>query len=116
VDYQLLALVAIMTATLAVAIRQRMWWGPGGSTNSYQAVISTAAAGLLFFVSGTIGWDLSNSRGFFKGTRWVDGPIWWQMGLGAALLLLATVWARRITPPKARGRRDVPRVDATRPT
>jgi hypothetical protein len=116
VDYQLLALLAIMASIVVVALKQRMWWGPGGSTSSRQAVISTTAAGLLFFVSGTIGWDLSNSHGFFKGTRWVDGPIWWQMGLGAALLLLATFWARRIPPPKTRGRRDVPRVDATRPT
>ena len=95
-DYQLLALIAIMTATVVVVIKQRLWWGPGGSVSPYHQVFSSGAAGLLFFVAGLIGWDLKYSRGWFEGTRWVDAPIWWEIALGTALLLLAGFLARRV--------------------
>ena len=65
-------------------------------TREYQRVISCAAFGLLFAVSGIVGWDLSHSSGWFRGATWVDGPIWWQIGLGSALLLLAGILARRV--------------------
>jgi hypothetical protein len=72
------------------------------SKGNYQRIFSVGCAGLLFFVSGIIGWDLSHSHGLFRGTKWVDGPVWWQIGLGAALVLLAVFWARRVPMPTAK--------------
>jgi hypothetical protein len=69
---------------------------PGRPGYEYQRVITAVAIGLLFFVSGLVGWDLSYSHGWFQGTKWVEGPVWWQVGLGAGLLLLAGFLARRV--------------------
>ena len=72
------------------------------------------AAGAYLFITGVIGLDISYQRGMFQGTRWVDGPIWWQIALGSALLLLGVVFSRRLparwTPapaPQARIVKDV---------
>lgn len=95
-DYQFLLLIALILVVLIVGIRldRRTW--PGRPGWQYQRVISVGFAGLLFFVAGLIGWDLKYSHGFFEGTRWTGAPLWWQTGLGAALLLLAGFWARRV--------------------
>ena len=100
-DYQLLALIALIIAVVIGATRQhsRVW--PGRPGWQYQRVFSVGFAGLVFFVSGIIGWDLSHSHGLFRGTKWVDGPVWWQIGVGSGLLLLAIVWARRVPAHRA---------------
>jgi hypothetical protein len=64
----------------------------------YQRVFSVGFAGLLFLVSGLIGWDLRSISGWFNGARWVDGPVWSQAAVGAVLVLLAGYWARRVPP------------------
>jgi len=97
-DYQLIALIGVMVATVLVGIKLNLW-RPG---YEYQRVFSTAAAGLLFFIAGLIGWDLSHSHGWFQGTKWVEGPVWWQVSLGFGLLLLAGFWARRVPPRPVR--------------
>jgi hypothetical protein len=90
-DYPLIALIGVMIAIAVVGgMRPRR---PGWQ---YQRVFSAGFVGLLFLVAGLIGWDLKYSRGWFEGTKWVDGPIWWQVSLGAGLLLLAVFWARRV--------------------
>jgi hypothetical protein len=91
-DYQLIALIGVMIAVVLVGMKTNIWQ-PG---YEYQRVFSAAAAGLLFFIAGLIGWDLSYSHGFFQGTKWVEGPVWWQVGVGFGLLLLAGFWARRV--------------------
>ena len=91
-DVQLIALIGVMVATVLVGIKLNLW-RPG---YEYQRVFSTAAAGLLFFIAGLIGWDLSACHGWFQGAKWVDAPVWWQVGLGAGLLLLAGYWAQRL--------------------
>jgi len=105
-DYQLLALIALIIAVVIAATRQhsRVWAGRPGW--QYQRVFSVCFAGLLFFVSGVIGWDLSRSLGLVRGTKWVDGPMWWQIALGSGLLLLATFWARRVPLPRRRLERE----------
>jgi hypothetical protein len=100
-DYEFVALIAMMVATVAVGVTLKSWWWPARPRGEYQRVFSAAAAGMLFLVAGVIGWDLSHSHGLFQGTRWVDGPIWWQVGTGTALLLLAGFWARRVPPRPA---------------
>jgi hypothetical protein len=101
-DVQLLLLIALIVAVIVLATRQHSRGWPGRPGWQYRRVFSAGFAGLLFFVSGIIGWDLSHSHGWFRGTRWADGPIWWQIALGAILLLLAVFWARRVPPPVTR--------------
>ena len=98
-NLELIALLAMMVTALILStkLNARAWRSP---SRGYQRVFSVAAAGVLLFVSGLIGWDLRYSRGWFQGARWVDGPVWWQVGLGLAFLLLASVWARRVEQSK----------------
>lgn len=95
-DVQLIGLIALVVTVVFLWVRwntrwlTRCWYG-------YQPVFSFTAAGLLFFVAGLVGWDLSSSGGWFQGAKWVDGPVWWQVGIGLGLFLLAGFWARRAT-------------------
>ena len=97
-DYQTVLLIGVIVVGLVVAVKNQMWTVPaaGRPSYEYQRVISAAIFGLVFFVSGLIGWDLSYSHGWFQGTKWLDGPIWWQIATGTALLFLAGFWARRV--------------------
>jgi hypothetical protein len=97
VDYQLIALIGLVVAVLVVSTRlhSRSW--PGHPGWEYERVFSVGCGGLLFFVAGLIGWDLKYSHGWFQGTKWVGGPIWWEIFLGTGLLLLAAFWARRVS-------------------
>jgi len=95
-DYSLVALIGVIVATLFVSTKWHSRGWPGRPGSEYQRVFSTAAVGLLFSVAGVIGWDLRDSHGWFQGTKWMDGPIWWQVGLGAASLALAVFFARRV--------------------
>lgn len=101
-DYQLIALILMVAATFGLSIKLNSRWWPGRPGYEYQQVFSAVAGGLLFFITGLIGCDLSKSRQFLRGTAWVDGPIWWQLTLGVALLLLAAYWARHVPPRPAR--------------
>jgi hypothetical protein len=95
-DVALVALMALLVLALVLGVRwnSKPLSRPG---YEYQRVFSVGAAGLLFFVSGLIGWDLSHSHGWFQGTKWAEGPIWWEAAVGLGLLLLAGVWARRVS-------------------
>jgi hypothetical protein len=97
-DYQLLALIGVMVAVIVIGIKLKIWWWPARPGYEYQRVFSAAAAGLLLLVAGLIGWELRRSHGFFEGTTWVQGPIWWQVAAGIGLLLLAGFWAKRVPP------------------
>jgi hypothetical protein len=55
---------------------------------------SATAMALLFLVSGARGYTLSKHDAFVAGTRWTDGPIWWQVAVGA-VLLAASIWLWR---------------------
>lgn len=96
-DAALLAVLAMAAIAILVSVTLHSR-GRRDAGRDYQRVFNAGAGGLLLFVSGVIGWDLSYSRGWFQGTKWADGPIWWQVVIGAALLLLAGVWARRARP------------------
>jgi hypothetical protein len=100
-DYELILLIGMIVATFAVGGRLGVWWSPARPRREYQRVFNAAAGGLLFLVAGIAGWDLRYSHGLFQGTKWVDGPLWWQVAAGTALLLLAGFWARRLLRSRA---------------
>ena len=62
-------------------------------------MFSAFFAGAFLLVTGTIGYDVSRLSGPFRGGRWVDGPVWWQILLGVGFLLLATFLSRRLGGP-----------------
>ena len=95
-DYTLIALIGLIVLTVVVSHRHhsRTWTGRPGY--QYQRVITAGVLGLWLTVAGAIGWDVSHVHGFFQGTKWVDGPIVWQLGLGVGLLALAVFLARRV--------------------
>jgi len=107
-DYTVVALIGLIVLTVVASHRHqsRTWSGRPGA--QYQRVITLGVFGLWLMIAGAIGWDLSHVHGFFQGTKWVDGPIWWQLGLGIALLAGAVFLARRVP-------RDAPRT-VGRPT
>jgi hypothetical protein len=79
---------------VSTKLHSRSW--PGRPGWQYQRVISAGVFGLWLTLAGAVGWDLKYVHGFFQGTKWVEGPIWWQIGMGGALLALAVYWARRV--------------------
>lgn len=95
-DYTLIGLIALIVVTVIWSTRHHSRSWPGRSSNRYQRVFTVGAFGLWLTIAGAIGWDLKYVHGFFQGMKWVDHPIWWQFGLGVALLTLAVYWARRV--------------------
>ena len=95
-DYALIALIGLIVLALVVSQRDhsRTWSGRPGYR--YQRVISVGVVGLLLAVTGAIGWDVSDAHGLFGGMKWVDGPIWWQLGLGVGMVAVAVVMGRRV--------------------
>ena len=69
-------------------------------SSRFSRVFSALAAGIFLLVTGVIGWNVSYLHGMFEGGRWHEGPVWWQIALGTALLLLGIHWVRRITDPR----------------
>jgi len=74
-------------------------------------MFSAFAAGICLVVTGFIGLDVSNLRGNFQGTRWVEGQVWWQIALGSGLLLLGVFFSRHLGGPRWMSV-SVPRVPA----
>ena len=56
--------------------------------------LSLAAAGALFLVTGLIGFTLDKHTRFVSGTTWSTSVIWWQVAVGATLLV-AAAWCWR---------------------
>lgn len=60
--------------------------------NSFYAFFTFALFGAVFLVTGAIGWEPIKDGGVFLGRgRWVDGPIWSQVGIGAVCLVAAAI-------------------------
>lgn len=73
--------------------------------NPFYAFFSLALLGAFFLVTGAIGWKPIRGGGVFLGDgRWVEGPIWAQIGMGFACLVAAAV-AYRFASRDARLRR-----------
>ena len=91
---QLVAVLVIVA--LLVTWELFLYKSSGGRNRSpLWLAFSTTAAAALFLVAGAIGYTLSKHARFFDGTSWSDGVIWWQVGVGLALLPLAAYFWRR---------------------
>lgn len=101
-DDSLMVLLGLIVATLLVSTKLQSRGSTGRPGAQYQRVFSTAAVGLPFTVAGMIGWDLSRGHGWFQATRWVEGPIWWQVGVGIVSLTLSVYFARGVWPRATR--------------
>jgi hypothetical protein len=53
--------------------------------------LSLTACAVLFLVSGVAGYSLDRHARFVAGTAWSPTVIWWQVGVGAAMLA-AAIW------------------------
>ena len=95
-DYTLIAPIGLIVLVVVVSTRyhRRTWSSRPGY--QYQRVITVAVLGLWLTVAGGIGWDLSTANGLLRGTQWVDGPVWWQIGMGVPLMALAVFMGRRV--------------------
>lgn len=51
------------------------------------------SAGII--VAGVIGYRMSKNERFLTGSAWSDAVIWWQVGFGLALALLAVLAWRK---------------------
>jgi hypothetical protein len=93
----LVALVCLIVLTVIGSHRyhSRTWSGRPGY--QYQRAITAGVFGLWLTIEGAIGWDLSRARGLFEGTKWVDGPIRWQIDASVSLLAVATFLARKVS-------------------
>jgi len=60
----------------------RMW------SPAWLAFTSTAASA-VFVVAGMSGYILDKRARFFAGTAWSNSVIWWEVGVGAALIPVA---------------------------
>ena len=54
-DYQLVALIGMIVATIVVGAKSGFWWWPARPGREYQRVFSVGTAGLLFLVAGLLG-------------------------------------------------------------
>jgi hypothetical protein len=54
------------------------------TTNAFYALFTLTLAGLYFFVTGVIGWQVGGGNPIFIGGQWIDGPAWTQIGVGLA--------------------------------
>jgi|SRR5215510_2876969 len=95
-DYTLIGPMGLIVLTVVLSDRYRSRTRSGRPGYQYQRVITVAALGLWFTVAGAIGWDLNSLRASFEGTKWVDAPIWEQIGIGVPLIALAVFMARRV--------------------
>jgi hypothetical protein len=68
-------------------------------TPAYARFLSSLFAGLLFFVTGVIGFRVGVRGALLGDGRWAGGPILEQVGLGLAFLALAVFFFRRLPGP-----------------
>ena len=101
-DYTLIALVGLIVLAVVVSTRYHITAWSGHPGYQYQRVISVGVMGLSLTFAGAIGLDLRQVHGFFQGTKWADGPIWWQIGVGITLLAFAAFLAWRMPPDATR--------------
>jgi hypothetical protein len=87
--FTVLAFVAFLVALswLLRGSNQRKW-------SPLWLAFTTTAAAAVFLVSGSIGYSLDRRTRFFAGAEWADTVLWWEVGVGVALVPLALYFWR----------------------
>jgi hypothetical protein len=62
--------------------------------NPFYAMFTFALVGIFLAVTGAIRWRVGRFSGLSFPGSWTDGPVWSQIGMGAAFLGLAAVFYR----------------------
>jgi hypothetical protein len=89
---------------------------PTGRSGLFQLAFTFTAFALVCLVAGTIGYNLSRHPRFVNGTAWSDTVIWWEIGLGAAVLPLAVYFWRKALRSLGASERPKPIAASVRPT
>jgi hypothetical protein len=63
---------------------------------AYGRMFSAFFFGGFLVVAGAIGLEVRGMSGAFRGWRWVEGPIWPEIAMGSAVLLLGVYFSRRL--------------------
>lgn len=89
-----LIVVLVMAALLGLGtwfqyrLSNRRMWHP------LRLAFTTTLGALLFLVTGVVGYRLSQPEMWLAGSRWADGVLWWQVGLGIVFAALAVLFWR----------------------
>jgi hypothetical protein len=91
---QFVPLVVVVTFVVAWAwfLRER---SGGRAWSPLWLAFSATALAALFLGAGTIGYILSKRDRFMAGTSWSETVLWWEVGVGVALIPLAVYFWRR---------------------
>jgi hypothetical protein len=90
----------LIPVLLVVAFLTAWWWllykSPGGRLwHPLWLAFSASVVAALFIVAGSVGYTLGKRHRFAAGTAWSDSVIWWEVGVGLALLPLAAYLWRK---------------------
>ena len=91
---QFVPLLIVVTFVVAWAwfLRQR---SGGRARSPLWLAFSATALAALFLGAGTIGYILTKRDRFIAGTSWSETVLWWEVGVGVALIPLAVYLWRR---------------------
>lgn len=87
-----LLIVAAFLVTWTWFLRQR---AGGRRWKPLWLAFSATALAALFLGAGTIGYILGRRTRFIAGTSWSDTVLWWEVGVGIALIPVAAYLWRR---------------------
>jgi hypothetical protein len=57
----------------------------------FYALFTFGLFGSLFLVTGAVGWRITKRNDLFFSGDWIEGPVWSQVAIGAACLVVAAV-------------------------
>lgn len=91
---QFVSLLIVVAFVAAWAWFQQQRSG-GRAWSPLWLAFSATALAALFLGGGTIGYMLSRRARFIAGTSWSETVLWWEVGVGVALIPVAVYFWRR---------------------
>jgi hypothetical protein len=91
------AAVAVVVIVASIAAWNLLLYKQSGGRmwNPFSMALTATATAILFLVSGSIGYTLSQHDRFVAHTSWSDGVIWPQLWVGFTVGALAVLLWRR---------------------